>query len=340
MNRSLEFDKGKNLLETIENHIDISILLPIYGDAPYLEMTLESIKIQEISRFEVVMVLDRPSAKQIQRANELASNFMHFKVLISPSSGISHALNFGLKHCQGNYVARIDSDDEMVLNRIEIQRKFLEMHSDYSCVGTQIVKIDHKGQNVGKSKYPTSEFWVRRVLPLRNCVAHPSTMYRRVEVLRVGGYRPQFDGAEDYDLWLRMVGTGKICNLTQPLTRYRIWDGQNSNEYKVRKLSEAKVVSSFSRLEEKSPELAKNLLSRELSIRDFRAQVNEILLQEYPSLWLLQEFKYTVNCELASRGEGSRLKLLLRLFCKLLNYCCRAVQLAIFRSNQESRNHD
>ena len=326
--------------EKIKNNIDLSILLPIYGDAPYLEMTLESIKIQEIPRFEVVIVLDRPSARQIQKTKELVSNFADFKVLISPSSGISNALNFGLEHCLGTFIARIDSDDEMILHRLEIQRKFLEMHPEYSCVGTQVIKVDHKGQNIGKSNYPTSKFWVRRILPLRNCVAHPSTMYHRADVLRVGGYRPQFDGAEDYDLWLRMIRIGEIGNLAQPLTRYRIWDGQNSRDYKIRKLSEARIVNSFYWIEEKNPEFAKNLLSNEISLHNFRTQVNKILRQEYPNLWLLQEFKYLVNFELSTRAEGSKFKLLLIFLPKVLIYICRAAYLAISRSKQKMRNYD
>ena len=326
--------------ENTKNELDLSILLPVYGDAPYLEMTLESIKIQEILKFEVVIVLDRPNERQIKRTMELVSNFTNFKVLISPSDGISNALNYGLEHCLGTFIARIDSDDEMISHRLEIQREFLKMHSEYSCVGSQVFKIDHTGQEIGESNYPISKFWVRRILPIRNCIAHPSTMYRRADVLKVGGYRSQFDGAEDYDLWLRTIRIGEIGNLAQPLTRYRIWDGQNSRGYKTRKLLEARIVNSFSWIERKNPELANNLLSSEISRDDFGTQVNEILRKSHPKLWLLQEFKYFINFELSIRADKSKFNLMLVLPPKALFFFCRAAYLAISHSEQKTRNYD
>jgi glycosyltransferase involved in cell wall biosynthesis len=313
------------LTEKLESEIDLSILLPIYGDAPYLEMTLRSIADQENSKFEIVVVLDRPTNLQITKTKKLISNFADVNLLISPSAGISSALNFGLKHSRGTFVARIDSDDEMLSHRLEIQMNVLKMKPGVSCVGTQIIKIDEKSHIVGESNYPESNFWVRRFLRFRNCVAHPATMYKRTDVLSIGGYRQQFDGAEDYDLWLRLLKIGKIINLEQPLTRYRIWDGQNSSDYRKRKQLDAKIVRSFSWIEKKRPDIAKELLKEERSMKNFRLRVQQILKQECPSQWILQEVKHFINLELSFGSGELKIKFILSLVAKTLIFFGKTV---------------
>jgi hypothetical protein len=46
-------------------------------------------------------------------------------------------------------------------------------------------------------------------------------MYRRDIVLHMGGYRPEYEPAEDIDLWLRLAEVGRLANLSEPLLRYR-----------------------------------------------------------------------------------------------------------------------
>jgi hypothetical protein len=50
---------------------------------------------------------------------------------------------------------------------------------------------------------------------------HPSVIMRRTEILKLGGYRPEFKNAEDYDLWLRVGRVYRLANVPIPLLRYR-----------------------------------------------------------------------------------------------------------------------
>ena len=56
-------------------------------------------------------------------------------------------------------------------------------------------------------------------------------MYRRKSVIEAGCYRRIFEGAEDYDLWLRLSRIGKLYNLNEPLTKYRITSDQYSLKF-------------------------------------------------------------------------------------------------------------
>ena len=56
-------------------------------------------------------------------------------------------------------------------------------------------------------------------------MAHPSVMMRRDVVEAVGGYRPAYVRAEDYDLWCRVAEVSRLANLAQPLLKYRVVAG-------------------------------------------------------------------------------------------------------------------
>jgi glycosyltransferase involved in cell wall biosynthesis len=156
----------------------------------------------------------------------------NIKVFVSKLPGISHDLNLGISESSGELIARIDADDLMRKDRLSLQKAFLEKHPKVVCVGSQVTKINVDGIVIGESNYPASSKEITRTLLFRNCLAHPSVMYRRSSIVEVGGYRPEFDGVEDYDLWLRLSMTGQIRNINARLTSYRVWENQVTSKKK------------------------------------------------------------------------------------------------------------
>jgi hypothetical protein len=73
---------------------------------------------------------------------------------------------------------------------------------------------------------PVGSERVRAALRISCALIHPTVMMRRRVVLDAGGYRRGFDGAEDYELWLRLQSSTKIDNLAQTLLLYRQHEGQ------------------------------------------------------------------------------------------------------------------
>jgi hypothetical protein len=110
--------------------------------------------------------------------------------------------------------------------RLKEQIKILRNNSDIVCVGSQISIIDEQGKFLRKSHFPTKPNKVSQCLRIRNVMAHPSVMMRRSTVIEAGLYRDEWNGAEDYDLWFRLAKLGRLLNIEQPLTRYRIHDNQ------------------------------------------------------------------------------------------------------------------
>jgi hypothetical protein len=122
----------------------------------------------------------------------------------------------------------------MVQGRLQSQFDFMSLNEDHVVLGGQISFI---GENLDKQSpnyYPTS--WVELESWLaRGCfLAHPTVVFRKSDFLAVGGYKKKNDGAEDYDLWLRLSRVGRIANLGRVVTRYRRHENQVTREKWVR----------------------------------------------------------------------------------------------------------
>jgi glycosyltransferase involved in cell wall biosynthesis len=297
----------------------VSVLIPIHGDAPYLKNVLESIRYQELVAIELVVVLDRPSPSLKIQVESSLENMKMTKILVSPGSGISEALNFGLSHCLGNYVARIDSDDEMTKDRLIKQRQFLDNNPKINCVGTQIIKISEKNTVIGKSRYPSNLLVLNQILRIRNCVAHPSVMYRRDEVLKIGGYRTIFDGTEDYDLWIRFSRKRQIANLDEFLTRYRIWNSQDSAKYLDEKNIRAHQVRLFSELEEIAPEYASELVTKQMDVDSLMANASKYMRENSPCRLKRLSNINELNIFLICKNNSTDIKSAFVIFLKILH---------------------
>lgn len=210
----------------------VSVIIPVHGDAPHLSATIASIKKQSFKEFESVIILDRASREIELYARGLTLDSDNFKVVVSNTPGISNALNAGIRESSGEFIARIDADDIMRKDRLALQKNFLEKHQEVVCVGSQVTKINVHGIRIGRSSYPVSSKQITSTLLFRNCMAHPSVMYRRSSILQVSGYRSDFDGVEDYDLWLRLTMIGQIRNMQLALTSYRVWENQITKKKK------------------------------------------------------------------------------------------------------------
>lgn len=140
--------------------------------------------------------------------------------------GLPESLNRGIREARGEFVARIDDDDEWIsADKLEQQVDFLKTHSNHVLLGTNIITVDEAGVLIGRSSLALSDTEIRSLLLARNCFAHSSVMFRRDSALRVGGYSTCVQTVEDYDLWLKLGKLGSLANLSHYCVRYLIRRG-------------------------------------------------------------------------------------------------------------------
>lgn len=212
---------------------EVTIILPVHGDAPHLGETLESVLNQTFENWELLILLDRPSRPIEGFSLRTAGRDSRIKVHKSKHPGLVAALNMGISESSAPLIARIDADDLMRPDRLEKQLKEMANRPNLVCLGSQIAFIDVESQLVGASKFPNHPKQVRLALPATNCIAHPSVVLRKDAVEKVGGYLENLDGVEDYHLWLKLLQVGDVANHPEKLTLYRIHPNQMSRKNEV-----------------------------------------------------------------------------------------------------------
>ena len=199
----------------------LSLIMPVYGPAPYLLAAIESVFKSRNVEIEFILVLDRCTNSEFHGAIQISPQNIEIKVIHSDYPGIVPALNLGITVAKYELIARLDSDDIVTPDRFHNQVEFLNIFEDVVCVGTQLVFIDESGIEFGYTKYPTDHKHILERMNYQNCIGHPSVMFRKSAFEKVGGYREILTGSEDYDLWLRLGEIGQLSNLPLELTKYR-----------------------------------------------------------------------------------------------------------------------
>ncbi len=224
----------------------VNVLIPIHNGEKYLAETLASLCEQSYKEWHLVAVLDRCSDGTERIITELVPQGQ--RTLLHVDFGnIGKALNWGLSFCESEIIIRIDSDDVMSCDRIELQHRYLMSHHEIAVIGSNVTFINDKSERTGESSLPTTPMEISRKMLKQNCVAHPSVALRKHEVQSCGSYSEVAVGAEDYDLWLRMLGQGKLIGaIPEKLTMYRIHSGQSSR--RVLKKTTIKVLMKTQRV--------------------------------------------------------------------------------------------
>lgn len=97
----------------------ISIIVPVYNTASYLEKCLNSIIRQTYKNLEIIIVNDGSTDNSLEICKEFEKRDTRIKVLNKSNGGLSSARNLGLKYANGNFIGFVDSDDWVSLNMFE-----------------------------------------------------------------------------------------------------------------------------------------------------------------------------------------------------------------------------
>ncbi len=202
----------------------VSVLMPVYKTAPYLREALDSMLCQTFKDFELI-VLDDCSPDNAEEKLDAYDDSRIVRYKGEKNVGLSNVLNVGIEMARGKYIARMDSDDISLPQRLQVQVDYLEKHPDVDLVSV--------GMRLFGAKEGT---WIRELNPekvkiealFHSPVLHASSVWRKDTFEKQGlRFRQEMVPAEDYDLWVRAMLKGlKLVNLPEVLYKYRIHDAQ------------------------------------------------------------------------------------------------------------------
>lgn len=198
----------------------VSVIMPVYNGEKYIRDSVNSILKQTYQDFELVIINDGSTDRTKFIIDQYAETYPKVKVFHCEHKGVSAAANFGMENSTGEYIARLDSDDKAVPERLAVQVKFLDEHPDIDLAGSYF-KAFHVNGRVQDIVIATSNEELQRILPQYNQMGHSTIMMRRSVLDKVGMYDTSFTLAEDYEFYLRVIEKGKIANIPQFLVYYR-----------------------------------------------------------------------------------------------------------------------
>mgnify|MGYP000851646569 CR=1 FL=1 len=216
----------------------ISVILPVRNGMPWLEEAVESILLQRTNAGMEMLVIndgsDDDTNDYLASIRDERVRIVHFE----EGRGIVNALNTGIALARGDYIARMDADDVSMPDRLVIQQRFLEANPEYGLVATDIEAFSHLSASGMEQQLIRIETWyneghsddeLRAILPIGNPLNHPSVMFRKSVLAKVGGYRNHYEYAEDYDLFVRLSRITKMAKIPRKLLRYRVHPNQISS---------------------------------------------------------------------------------------------------------------
>ena len=200
----------------------VTVLVPVYNAGTPLDAALESVVRQDFDDYEVLVIDDASTDESLRRIRRHEAQHPRIRVIAHPTNrGLAATLNEGLAAAKGEYVARMDQDDESLPERLAMQAAFLDANPDCAVVGSFVFHMGATRSHDRLVATPVEADAIAAALPKYNCMYHPAIMLRRQAILDLGGYREQFKNAEDYDLWLRVSRSRALANIPTPLLRYR-----------------------------------------------------------------------------------------------------------------------
>lgn len=123
----------------------VSVIVPVYNTASYLEKCLNSLVNQTLTEIEIIVVNDGSQDNSQEIIEQFAKKFTQIKGLIKPNGGLSDARNFGLNHAIGDYIGFVDSDDYVDAEMFEkMYAKALEHGAEI--VLCDLEKVNEKGE--------------------------------------------------------------------------------------------------------------------------------------------------------------------------------------------------
>lgn len=231
---------------------DLTLAICLYNAEKYIKETLESIVVQTMQDFYLLIVNDCSTDDSIAVIEEFFT--LHTRqyeiVNFEENHGIGYARHFAERKATTKYMMFLDADDILYPNAIETMYRKIKSDKDLMAVGCYLEYVNEKSKKIGGGIFlgeTTKEGFYKKAANKKLIFMQPTAIYDRALALSVGGYiiygypegKPRYqDYCEDLDLWTRMSDLYKdgkaIIVVPEVLCKYRkIGNGLSSNSFNM-----------------------------------------------------------------------------------------------------------
>lgn len=184
------------------NNTQVSIIVPCYNQAQYLDEALQSVLEQTYTNWECIIINDGSPDDTEEVAKRWIEKDSRFKYVYQENGGLSSARNAGIRIAQGQYILPLDADDKIAPNYIS-----LAVQSFQEDVSLKVVycKAEKFGVEAGLWQLPPFSIYDLCRFNMIFC----SAIFKRKDWELVGGYDvTMIYGLEDWEFWIAVLKNG------------------------------------------------------------------------------------------------------------------------------------
>ena len=290
------------------NDEKVSVIIPTFNRAGYIEAAIESILEQTHPVFEIIVVDDGSTDNTKEILKKYGSIV---KYVFQENNGPASARNRGLRMAQGNYIAFLDSDDLWVPYKNTVQLRFFSEHPDIDLVFGHMANfsseetslepeiLNIKVYNYFKEKY-TNPDRALDYLIIENIIPTPTVMFKSKCLTNSGFFNENLRCAEDYDYWLRFAYYYRLGFIDRILIKRRLHGENIIDDYLLRVSSHLDVLERFSYTYPHLPRSTKCKLEKAVSQKYYQLGSYYFKLRDLENSFrfLKQAFPhYLLNCK-------------------------------------------
>ncbi len=207
----------------------VTVYITNHNYGKYITKAINSVLNQSMDNFELIIIDDGSK----DNSKKIIDKFQKNKKIISvfqKNKGLTVSNNLAIRLSRGKYIMRLDADDWLDVNALQIMSNYLEKNKKIGLVFPDYFEVDEKGNIINLVR--RHDF---KKVKLLDKPAHGAcTMIRKECLTKIGGYSEQFDRQDGYYLWVKFIQRYGVMNINLPLFFYRQHNASlTKNEEKI-----------------------------------------------------------------------------------------------------------
>ena len=206
----------------------VSVVIPTYNGAKYIEATLESVLNQTFQDFEIIVVDDASTDPTPLLIEQVAHSNSKIRLLRQPNAGAQAARNNGIRHSTGSLIAMLDQDDRWLPTFLEQLVPCLE---NYHIVIADLQIINDEGRITNPWKRARLvSLSLPYILIISGIVSPSGMLFRRYFWQEIGPFEETLPVMGDVDWLIRAaLSGGRAALVSRPVWQYRVHSSNTSH---------------------------------------------------------------------------------------------------------------
>jgi glycosyltransferase involved in cell wall biosynthesis len=199
----------------------ISVLMPVYNADIFIKDTIDSVLNQTFQDFELLIMDDGSTDSSAEIIRSYSDSRINYVLC---SHDFIATLNKGIEIAQGKYIARMNADDIMMSERLQIQFDYMEANPQIVACGAYMQAFGYSSETI---MTPIEHEDIIQRMLIGDPISNPTGFIRKDVLIEHNiRYQEGYSFADDYKLWSEIAKVGKLANIPRTLVKYRTHNKQ------------------------------------------------------------------------------------------------------------------